>query len=155
MSTTKKKTKKKITKKRATKNQFTAGHTRSKGFGRPALTPEEKELSLRTRTQFRGIINRYMLMSNAELAKIYKARNTPALDGMIVKAIQNARKSGDTTNINWLANHILGKEKESTNINLNSNIENTDMVDIKNMSNEDLIAMKEIRERTEKSKKNK
>lgn len=149
MSTLKKKTKKKT----KPKNMFEKGHTRSKGFGRPALTPEEKELSLRSRTQFKGIINKYMLMPNAELAKIYKARNTPALDGMIIKSIQNARKSGGQENINWFANHILGKEKETTHINLNSSSENTEMVDIKNMSTEDLVLIKEINERTRKNRK--
>lgn len=134
-------------KKKLTGHQFKAGHKKSVGFGRPAMTEAEKELSLKTRTQFKTIINKYMITKKSELRKIYNAADTPALDCMIIKSILKALDSGDQSQINWFANHVLGKEKETTNINLTGSMENTSSIDVKNLSTEELLMLKELAEK--------
>lgn len=147
MATTKKVTKKK-TKKKLTGHQFKKGHKESVGFGRPPMTEAEKELSLQTRTQFKNIINKYMIHNKAELRKIYRSAKTPALDCMIIKSILNALEKGDQTMINWFANHVLGKEKETTHIHHTGQMENTSSIDLKNLDTEDLLKLKELAEKS-------
>ena len=135
----------KLAKQKAT--QFKKGNKKSVGFGRPPMSEAEKELSLTTRTQFKTIINKYMVHSKAELNKIYRAKDTPALDCMIIKSIQRALENGDTTHINWFANHVLGKEQETTNINLTGGMENTNSIDVKDLTPKELLALKELAEK--------
>lgn len=143
MSTTKKKVAKK---KKITKNQFKKGKS-GNPFGRPKMSEAEKELSLKTRTQFKNILNKYMISSEKELEKLYRDKSLPAIDGMIIKSMLNAFRSGDQTQINWFLNHSLGKEKETTNINLSGSV---DSMNPKDFTKEELLAMKAIHE----SKKN-
>ena len=144
MAITKKKvTKKKTTTKRVTKNQFTKGHDKSKGFGRPAMTDAQKELSLKTRTQFKTMLNKYMVTDLADLKKLLKKTKVPAIDAMIIKSLVRAIESGDQSQINWFLNHSLGKEKETSHINFSGSI---DSMNPKDYSKEELLAMKAIHE---------
>jgi len=145
-------TKKKSTtkKRKLTGHQFKKGNKDAVGFGRPKMTEAEKELSLKTRTQFKGIINKYMIQSKKDLLKIYRAANTPALDAMIIKSIIRTLETGDQSHINWFANHVLGKEKETSHIALTGSMNTTSAIDLKNLSTEDLLALKTIAEKNEK-----
>lgn len=134
--------KKKVTTKRATKNQFKKKNTKSKGFGRPTMTDAEKELSLQTRTQFKTMLNKYMITSKADLSKMYRAKDTPAIDKMLIKSMLKAIESGDQSQINWFLNHSLGKEKETTNMHITGSMENS--IDVKKLSKEELLALKEL-----------
>ena len=149
----KKKVTKKKTKKKLTGHQFKKGHKESVGFGRPKMTEAEKELSLKSRTQFKTIINKYMIQDKKELMKIYRGAKTPALDCMIIKSILKSLETGDQSSINWFANHILGKEKETTHLELSGGVESTTGIDLKNLSKEQLVALKEIAEQSEGKKK--
>ena len=140
-----------VKKKKATKNQFTKGHTKSKGYGRPALTPEQKELRLKTRTDWKNLIDKYMVQSIADLRKLYKSSNLPAIDGMTIKAIINAHESGDSAGINFFLNHALGKPKEVTNIKVTGNVETMKAGEY---TKEELLAMKEIHDK-KKERENK
>ena len=133
--------------------QFKKGHKKGVGFGRPKMTEAEKELSLKTRTQFKTIINRYMLLSKAELNKLYRSTKTPAMDKMIIKSVLKATESGDQSSINWFINHVLGSQKETTNINLTGSMENTSSIDVKNLSTEDLLALQELAKKSNEVKK--
>ena len=145
-----KKTKKKTTKKKLTGHQFKKGHKKSVGFGRPPMSDAEKELSLKTRTQFKNILNKYMITDEKELQKLYKSKKLPILDGMIIKSLLNVFSSGSQAELNWFLNHSLGKEKETTNINLTGGMENTNTVNLKKLSKEDLLVLKDLAEKNEK-----
>jgi hypothetical protein len=147
MVTKKKVTKKATTTKRATKNQFTKGNTKSKGFGRPAMTDAQKELSLKTRTQFKTMLDKYLITELSDLKKLLKKTKVPAIDAMIIKSLVRTIESGDQSQINWFLNHSLGKEKEITNINLQGSMENTSSIDLKKLSKEELLALKAIAEK--------
>lgn len=142
-------TAKKKTTKRKTKNQFQKGNTKGKGFGRPAMTEAEKELSLKTRTQFKSILSKYMISSQSDLEKLYLDKTLPAIDGMVIKSMLNAFRSGDQSQINWFLNHALGKEKETTNIKLSGSMENTSSIDLKKLTKEELLSLKAIAEKNE------
>lgn len=129
------------------KNQFKKGNTKSVGFGRPALTEKEKELSLRTRTQFKNILNKYMLLNVSELKKLLKRKTIPALDLMVLQAIKNTIDSGETQKIDWCLDHVLGKTKDETHISLRGTVDNTNSIDLKKLSKEELLALKVISEK--------
>lgn len=133
--------------KRKTKNQFTKGHTKSKGFGRPTLTEAEKELSIKTRTQFKTMLDKYLVRELTDLKKLVKKTSIPAIDAMIIKSLIKTIESGDQTGINWFLNHSLGKEKETTNINLTGGMENTNSINLKNLTKEELLVLKQLSEK--------
>lgn len=139
-----------VKKKRATKNQFKKGVS-GNPFGRPKMSKEEKELSLKSRSQFRTILQKYMITSEAELMKLYKNKQLPVLDGMVVKSLVNAFKSGDQSQINWFLDHCLGKVKETKNINLTGSMENkqTQEIDLSKLSEEDLENLHAIAKKNE------
>lgn len=136
--------------KRKTKNQFKKGHKLSVGYGRPKLTEAERELSLKNRTEFKKILNKYMIQSVKQLRELYDRKDLPAIDGMLIKAIVRAFENGDQTQINWFIDHTMGKEKETTNINLNGSMENKNTIDLKSLSKEELLALKSIAEKNKK-----
>jgi len=136
-----------MTEKRKTKNQFTKGHTKSKGFGRPTLTEAEKELSIKTRTQFKTMLDKYLVRELTDLKKLVKKTSIPAIDAMIIKSLIKTIESGDQTGINWFLNHSLGKEKETTNINLTGGMENTNSINLKNLTKEELLVLKQLSEK--------
>lgn len=133
--------------KRKTKNQFKVGNKSSVGYGRTPMTEEEKSLSLKNRTQLKNIINKYMISTKAELKALSIAKKTPMLDRMLLKSLINAEKSGNQQQIDWFINHTVGKEKDETNIRLSGAIESTTSFNLKKMSKEDLLLLKEISER--------
>ena len=138
----KKKTKKKA--KRKTKNQFQKGNTAGKGYGRPPMTDAEKELSLKTRTELKSMINKYLVQSFEDLQELVRNKKVPAIDAMLIQSLVNAINSGDQSQINWFLNHALGKEKEVTNLHLSGGT--TNAIDVKNLNKEQLLALKEIAE---------
>ena len=138
-------TKKKIVKKkRATKNQFKKG-VGGNPFGRPKMTDTEKELSIKTRTQFRTMLSKYMVTDKKKLKALVKRNDIPAIDAMIIKSLVKTFEGGDQNQINWFLNHVMGKEKEVTNIKLETN-DTTNLLNVKKMSKEELLALKQIQE---------
>lgn len=145
MAITKKKTKKKLT-----GHQFKKGNKESVGIGRPKMTEEEKELSLKTRTDFKVMLDKYMITEKPELKKLLKSKTIPAIDAMIIKSLLNALDSGDPTQINWFLNHSLGKEKETSHIKFSGSI---DSMNPKDYTKEELLAMKAIHDAKKKRTK--
>ena len=139
---TKKKTVKKA--KRKTKNQFQKGNTKSKGYGRPPMTDAEKELSLKTRTELKSMIQKYLVQSFEDLKELSRSEKVPAIDAMLVQSLVNAINSGDQTKIDCFLNHAMGKEREVTNLHLSGGT--TDSINVKNLSKKELLALKEIAE---------
>jgi len=134
------------------KVQFKKGNKKAVGFGRPKLTEAEKELTLKTRTQFRNILNKYMITDQKELEKLYKSKNLPVLDGMVIKSLLNAFRTGDQTQMNWFLNHSLGKEKETSHIKFSGSIESSEMIP-KEFTKEELLTMKAIHAAKKKREK--
>lgn len=161
MSEKKKVTKKKVTKKKVVKKKTTAkkpnpnlfkkGHTKSKGYGRPKLTEEQKELAFKTRADFQAMLTKYMITDRKELKALVKRNDIPAIDAMVIKSLVNTLESGDQSSINWFLNHTLGKEKEVSHINLTGNMSTT-AVDVKNLSKAELLAIKKIHDKNKKAK---
>lgn len=137
-------------KKKVTKNQFKKGNQASKGFGRPPLTDEEKALQLKNRTEWRALLDRYMIKDLKELKALKKKGELVAIDAMVVQSIINAVESGNTQNINWHLDHSLGKPKEVTNIKVTGNVESMKAGDY---TKEELLSMKQIHDAKKKREK--
>lgn len=136
-------------KKRATKNQFEKGNQKAKGYGRPAMTPEEKALSLKSRTQLKNVLNKFLHQPRKELTKLLKNANTPVLDKMIIKSMINTMESGDQSKIDWFLNHVLGRQKELTQkVEFSGQIDSTS-VDINKLSKADLLTLREIAKKSQ------
>jgi hypothetical protein len=135
-------------KKRATKNQFQKGKS-GNPYGRPAMTPEEKALSLKSRTQLKNVLNKFLHQPKAELSKLLKNANTPVLDKMIIKSMINTMESGDQSKIDWFLNHVLGRQKELTQkVEFSGQIDSTS-VDINKLSKADLLTLREIAKKSQ------
>ena len=149
MTTTKKK---KTTKKKRklTGHQFQKGNKESVGIGRPKMTEEQRAFSLKTRTQFKLLLSKYSSLTLKEIEKEIEKKTLPVLDIAVLRHLKEMATSGSMDRVDWTANHILGKEKETTNINLTGGLENTDMIDVKKLSKEELLALKEISEKSKK-----
>lgn len=130
--------------KKKTKNQFKKGVS-GNPFGRPTMSDAEKDLSLKTRHQFKMILNKYMITDEKDLKKLYKSSNLPVLDGMIIKSLLNTFESGDQAQMNWFLNHTLGKEKETKHINFTGVVDTTTM-NAKDYTKEELLSMQAIHE---------
>ena len=146
MATPKKVTKKKTTKKKVTKNQFKKGKS-GNPFGRPKMTEAEKELSLQTRTQFKTMLNKYMITDEKELKKLGRRTDVPAIDAMVIRSLLNVINSGSQSEMNWFLNHSLGKEKETSHIEFSGSI---DSMNPKDFSKEELVAMQAIHDAKKK-----
>jgi len=140
-----KKVTKKKTKRKLTGHVFKKGNKESVGIGRPKMTEEEKELSLKTRTDFKVMLDKYMITEPKQLTKLLKSKTIPAIDAMIIRSLLNAINSGDSTQINWFLNHSLGKEKETSNVHITGSMENS--IDVKKLSKEELLALKVMAEK--------
>jgi len=123
--------------------QFKKGHTKSVGYGRPKMTPEQKAYSLANRTQFKNLLNKYISMPRKELSKILRAADTPMLDKMVIQNIFNAALEGEQKMIDWIVDHVLGKPVAESTINLKQEISPT-LISPKDMSDEQLEELKQF-----------
>jgi len=128
------------------RGQFKKGHKKSVGHGRPKLTKEQLAMQLTTRTQFKALIAQYSVYNLAEIKVFLKEKKLPAIDMAVLKHLEHMIEAGSMDRVDWTANHILGKEKETTNINVSGTMENTEIIDLKKLSKEQLLALKEIAE---------
>jgi hypothetical protein len=152
-------TKKKVTRKGKPrgnpnpKNQFQKGNTISKLGGRPTLTPEQKALRLTTRTQFKTLLAEYSALTLDEIRELIKEAKLPIIDMAVLKHLQESFTNGSMERIDWTTNHIMGKPKETTNLHLSGGVQSSDAIDVKKLSKEDLLALKEIHERSKEKTK--
>lgn len=131
---------------------FKKGNKVGVGHGRPKLTKEQKAMSLKTRTDFKELLNKYLQLDLNQIQELLDERKLPALDMMVLQNLKNAINSGESTKVDWALNHVVGKEKEVTNINLQGSMENTNSIDLKKLSKEQLLSLKEIAEASEGKK---
>lgn len=131
---------------------FKKGNKKAQGHGRPKLTKEQKELSLKNRTDFKNILNKYMQLDASQIEELLHERKLPAIDMMVLRNLLNTINSGDPTKVDWALNHIVGKEKETTNINLTGGMQNTSSVDVNSLTKEQAIALKDIVKNQKKKK---
>jgi len=143
--------KKSKAKKKVVKNTFKNGNQDSKGYGRPKMSDAEKELSLKTRTQFKAILDRYLILDLKEVRKLLKAKTIPMIDLMVLQSIKNSYESGNQSQIDWLLNHSLGKPKEETTINLKTHHDNIEPINVNDLTKEELLQIQKIHEKKKNS----
>lgn len=139
--------KKKIRRSPAT--EFKKGHKKSVGFGRPPMTPEQRAMAFKNRTDFKIAINKYMSCTLADLRKLKKSAKVTAFDKGIIQSLIDISNSGNQEKLIWFINQIHGKEKEVSHIELSGSTTNTTEIDLKKLTAEELLALKAIAEKAE------
>ena len=124
--------------------QFKKGNQLSKGNGRPKMTPEQKALALSTRTDLKNLMAKYLSYTKEQLEQEIENPDLPMIDIGIMRNILKAGEQGDLERMDWMTNHIYGKEASKIDIKQ----QNTGQIDIKKVSDSDLIKLKEIAEKT-------
>ena len=124
--------------------QFKKGNQLAKGHGRPPMTPEQRALTLATRTDLKLLMAKYLAFTIPEVMEALEDENLPAIDIGILRNILKASEDGSLERMDWMTNHIYGKE--ATKIDIDQ--KNTNQINLKNVSTADLIKLKEIAEKS-------
>lgn len=99
------------------KGKKTGGRNFQKGVsgnpkGRPPLPKELNEALRMTRKEFTELLVKYLAYSLEDLKKTQKAKETKALDRIVIAVIVNAIAKGDDRRLDFLMNRIIGKVKD-------------------------------------------
>lgn len=125
------------------KTSFKKGHKGHTGGGRPKLTAAQKELSLKTRTDFKNIINKYLMLNLPQIRELLHDEELPVLDMMVLKNLELTYKMGSPNNIDWHIDHVVGKPKVESTLHLQGNLAPVS-VDPKKMTKKQLEDMKKL-----------
>lgn len=86
--------------------------------GRPKLTTELLEARKLNQIAVGSIINKYMNMGIGEIQQDCERADIKALEAMIGKIIVEAHKFGDYSRVNFLFDRMIGKVKETIEVEL-------------------------------------
>lgn len=139
----KKKAKKKIGR------PFEKGNTAAAGHGRPRMTPEEKQVALMTRTRFKTILNRFMDLTLDQISEELKNPNRTVLEISVLKHLDEMHRNGSMDRVDWSLDHIAGPKTKKSELKLSGGVQQTQKVDLSKLSDEELLALKNIAEKTE------
>jgi len=124
-------------------NQFKKGNKAAVGHGRPPMSPEQKALALTTRTQFKNLLCQYMTLTKKEITALLKT-DLPVIDIAVLRHLKEMHTTGSMDRIDWTSDHVMGKPQQTTNINLNNGASDTNLVDLKKLPKEKLVALSAI-----------
>lgn len=113
---------------------FKEGHTG--GPGRPPASKAEKEMNKLTRSKFKAVVQKYLVLTKIELNEIIKDPTTPTLDVMVLSVMHHAIKQGDEKRLNWFLEQLFGKLKERKEVTMKATLEKA--VDLKKLTGEEL-----------------
>lgn len=94
---------------------FTKDH-QPKAKGRKPLPSDLKEANKLTKERLRGLINKYLWISNGDLKKIAKDPKAMGIDSLIASIIHRAITTGDHYRLNFILDRMIGKVKEEIDI---------------------------------------
>ena len=114
--------------------------------GRPRVSEEQKEVMKLTRTKFNTITMKYLNYNRAELEKIARHPETPAIDMMVISVMVKAIKQGDEKKLNWFLEQLFGKLKEnrSVDVNMSGSVDMVRKVDMSQLSDDELANMENM-----------
>lgn len=130
------------------KNQVGKGNKLAVGHGRPKMTEHEKEMSLKSRTQFKNMLNKYSGWTLAEIKVALEEKALPIFDMAMLKHLELMMEDGDAARADWTLNHIFGKEKEIKHVHMTGGLENTNPINLKDLSVAELKALKKMQEKS-------
>lgn len=89
--------------------KFKKGH--KFGRGRPALSPEDRELMQMTTAQSIKLINKWLWSTSSEIEEAKKDPNITIFDLAIIRILEKAMTGKSIAPIRFLTDRILGKIK--------------------------------------------
>lgn len=128
--------------------QFKKGNKLAKGHGRPKMSEEQKALALSTRTELKALMSKYMTYDLEQVLEALDDPKLPLIDKGILRNLLKAGEHGDLERMDWMTNHIYGKQAEKVDIKQSNH-----NINVRNLSTEDLLTLKEIAERSKKNGK--
>lgn len=97
---------------------FARGGHQPKKRGKPSsLPPDLKMANDLTKTNLRGLLNKYLWMTNAELQQTIDEKTVPMIEIVIASIIAKAALSGDERRLDFILDRMVGKVKEEIDIN--------------------------------------
>lgn len=77
--------------------------------GRPKMPKELREAKRMRKTEFIGLLVKYLGHTLEELGAAKKDKKTPAIDRIVIAIVLNAIKHGDYKRLDFLMDRIIGK----------------------------------------------
>ena len=127
--------------------QFKKGNKAGTGYGRPTMTPEQKALALASRTQFKTVLTQYSTLTLREIKKLLKSANVPVLELAVLRHLKELAENGSMDRADWTLDHMLGKVNTTTNLNLSGGLDNTNAINLKDCTKEELLLLKKLAEK--------
>jgi len=113
------------------------------------MSDEQKLKAKLTRTQLRIIIRKFLYLNKPELVEVVNDANTNILELMVASVMNKAIVQGDEKRINWFLEQLFGKLKEKQEVQITGEINTKPNYHLKNLSDADLLKLKEIAAKAE------
>lgn len=126
--------------------RFQKGNKLAVGKGRPPMSPEKKALAIATRVQLKELMLEFLTYTPEEVAIALEDSSRAVLDIMILRAIQRGHSSGDMITLDWITDHIMGKQ--AAKVEVKSEVNNS--INIKKLSDKELLTLKELAVKSQK-----
>ena len=84
--------------------------------GRPPMPKEVREAMNMNKILFAELLTKYLGKTLEELVETQKAKDTAALDRIVISVITNAIKKGDDKRLDFLMTRIIGKAESKIDI---------------------------------------
>jgi len=95
----------------------------SGGPGRPALPKELKEIKNATKEKLYNCFFKYQTLTDNEVLEIKASGNLTLLEQGILKSLEEFKKSGDYLIIKYPLDQIIGRARESLDLNTGGNVQ--------------------------------
>ncbi len=100
---------------------FEKGNQLGVGYGRPSLTPAQRKLSLATRTQFKVLIQSYMVLTPKEIEEKLEEGNLPVIDITVLRHLKDMSKHGSMERTDWTIDHVMGTRPKESKVTVTAN----------------------------------
>jgi hypothetical protein len=117
--------------KKPTKTSFKKGQSGNPA-GRPKMAPEMKALLDLTKSSYREIALKYLLMPRAEVKKIKASDDMSMLELAFLSCIGNVQKKGDYGTLDKMMDRVIGKVKDEVDLSINPHDELMQLIRKKN-----------------------
>lgn len=113
---------------------FVKGGPQPANRGRKPLPPDLKAATELTKSNLKGLLNKYLWMSKPEMQAVIKDHNTPMIEIVIASIVFKAAVQGDEKRLDFILTRLIGRVKEE--IDLTTYLER-----LNNMSDQEIIEL--------------
>lgn len=117
------------------KTQFKKGQKPPPNSGRKPTSPEMKAARQINRAVIEEILNHYLYCSVIELANVVKDTSRETIDVLVARILFEAIKKGDQVRLSFVLDRLLGKPKESVDLNVTGSFHSQVVDMIHNLNN--------------------